>query len=194
MFGYLRKCLVLSNFSLGYDLYGRVIEQLVNWINVFIHFLAMLLILNRSIGKSYLQKFFVITLLIVVSLTADPTAFLFSMYAEVLAAFLLLLFVVILTDPFEQNPKNYALRLFLLLLIASSFYFVKTKFLFLTYGLIFLAIIFDIKYLFKNLKKILTSPYFYGAVLCIMAIWLFGNAYVNQTLVLKVGYLMLKYS
>lgn len=168
-------------FSLGYDLYGRVIEQLANWINVFIHFLAMLLILNRSIGKSFLQKFFVITLLIVVSLTADPTAFLFSMYAEVLAAFLLLLFVVILTDPFEQNPKNYALRLFLLLLIASSFYFVKTKFLFLTYGLIFLAIIFDIKYLFKNLKKILTSPQFYGAILCIFALWLLGTTFVNQT-------------
>jgi len=168
-------------FSIAYDLYDQVIEQLANWINVFIHFLAMMLIFNRAIGKSILQKLIVITLLIVVSYTADPTAFLYSMYAEVLAAFLVLLFVIVLTEAYNPSSKNYALRVLTLVLIASSLYFVKPKFSFLVYGLLLFFIIYDFKFIFKNARRIFTSYQFYIAIISVLAIWLLNRMFVDQT-------------
>lgn len=167
--------------SIVYDLYGYIIEQLATWINIFMHFLALLLIYNRAVGKPALQRFFVVALLLIVSYLADPTAFLFSMYAEIISAFLLLLFVVILHDSHDLDHKTYTLRLLLLVLIASSFYFIKNKYLFLTLGLIFLILVYDIQFILKNVKKIIRTPYLYITLLLVLTIWLsFLNFKTNR--------------
>lgn len=158
-------------FSLIYDIYGKVVEQFASWLNVYINFLALFLIYNQSIKKNVLQKLLIVTALIIVSFTADDTAYMYSLYADIISPYLLLVFVLILTGKFDYDPKSYSARFFLLLLITFAFYFIKSKFLFLTIGLSLVLAIYDYRYWIKDWKKIIRNPLFILSVLTLLILW-----------------------
>lgn len=170
-------------YSLIYDLYGKIVEQYASWINVFINLNAMLIIYNLLNKKSVFQKLLVVCALVVIGFTADDIAFMYSLYGDIISAFLLLLFVLILTSDQKPDSKYYAIRLFVLLLISFSFYLVKSKFLFLTVGLPFVVLIYDFGYIKKAWKTFINKPLFLISLLFFL---LFCGLYVNFRLT-KVG-------
>ena len=163
-------------FSLVYDLYGRVVEQFASWMNVFIMIISMLLVYNLSQNRSVFQKLLILTALIVVGFTGDDTAFMFSLYGDVISAFLFLVFVLLLTANYEYRSNNYGIRLLLILLIPLSLYLVKSRFLFLAIGLPFVVLLYDIQFLRRELKIITRKPAF---IVCLVVLVLLVGLFIN---------------
>jgi len=163
-------------YSLIYDFYGRVLEVFASWINVFINLIAMLLVYNLSYKRSAFQKLLIVSASVVISYTADDTAFMYSLYGDIISAFLLLVFVIILTADYKYRSKNYGFRFLLLLIISFTFYLVKSKFLFLTISLPLVVIIYDLKYLIKEWKRIIQTPTF---IFSLLILFLFWGSYIN---------------
>lgn len=172
-------------YSIIYDLYGAVAEQYANWINVFLNFLALLLVYNNTRRKNFEHKLFIVTMLIVVSYIAVFSVNMLSMYADVLCAFILLLFMKVLTDNYRFDPETYYKRMLLLLLVAISLYFIKSPFLFLTFVLVILYIFYDFNLLLKN-WDVLTRRADFWLVLAIVAALYFMRFYYFA-FVLKTG-------
>lgn len=172
-------------YSLIYDFYGKVVEQFASWINVFINLIAMLLVYNLSYKKSVFQKLLLVTASTIISYTADDTAFMYSLYGDIISAFLLLVFTLILTTDYQYRLKNYGVRFLLLLLISLSFSLVKSKFLFLTIGLPFIVLIYDFQYLKREWKSIFRTPTF---ILCLLIVLLFWGSYITFQTTVWGGY------
>lgn len=163
-------------YSLVYDLYGRVVEQFASWLNIFMMTTSMLLVYNLAYKKSVFQKLIVVTALIVVGFTADDTAFMFSLYGDLISAFLFLVFVLLLTADYEYRPNNYGVRLLVVLLIPLSLYLVKSRFLFLTIGLPIVLVMHDHQVLRKEWKNIIRTPAF---ILSLVVLVLLGGLFIN---------------
>lgn len=146
--------------SLIYDIYGRVVEQFASFINVYLNFLAIFAIYNTAIKQNPIKKFFITTILITISYTADSTAYMFSLYADVFSAFMLIVFTIILTSNYKHNVRTYSIRFFLLSLISYIFTLIKPDFIFISIILFFAIVAFDFNLLRNNLKKIITNPIF----------------------------------
>ncbi|MBE0683400.1 MAG: hypothetical protein IH589_15950 [Anaerolineales bacterium] len=172
-------------YSIIYDLYGAVAEQYANWINVFLNFLALLLVYNNACRKNFVHKLFIITMLTVVSYIAVFSVNMLSMYADVLCAFILLLFMKILTADYWFDPETYYKRMLLLLLVAISLYFIKSPFLFLTLLLVILYIFYDLYLLLKN-WGVLTRHAEFWLVLAVVTALYFMRFYYFA-FVLKIG-------
>ncbi len=167
-------------YSIIYKIYGAIEEQYASWINVYINFLALLVIYNYTLHKGILRKLFIVTILIIISYAADPAVFIFSMYADILCALYLLLYMVILTNKDESNPETYSKRMFLLLLFAVSLYFIKSKLFFLTIILIAVLIGYDIKFLLKNWRALIKRADFWLVISAIVTIYLMNNIYFTN--------------
>ncbi len=172
-------------YSIIYDLYESVAEQYANWINVLLNFLALLLVYNNTLRKNVVQKSLVVTLLIFISYAAISAVYMFSMYADVLSAFNLLLFMVVLTTDYDLELKNYSKRMGLLLLSAISLYFIKSPFIFLTGLLSFFYILYDLKFLLSNYKALLIRSDIWLVIALIAVLYLMRSYYF--TTVVQVG-------
>ncbi len=172
-------------YSIIYDLYGAVVEQYANWINVFLNFLAMLLVYNQIIHKGFAQKFFVVTLLVIVSYAAFLNVYMLSMYSDVLCAFTLLLFAVVLTSPYEFEHETYNKRIFLLLTAATCLYFIKSPYIFLTGFLIFVYILYDFELLQNNWRILINRTDFKVGIAIIVLMYAMRSYYF--AFILEVG-------
>lgn len=172
-------------YSIVYDIYGAIVEQFASWINVFINFLALLLVYSSVRQKRFLHKLFIVTVLIMISHVADQTVFMFSMYTDTLVAFLLLLFILILINNYEYTLDTYSRRMFLLLLLPVSFFFVKTGLLFVTYILLIAYITYDFKFLLNYKKVLIKRVDFWVVILAVVAIFQARSFYVSYTLHLQ---------
>jgi len=159
-------------YSLIYDLYGAVVEQYANWVNVFFNFLALMLIYNNIIKKSAEQKGMIVAVLVATSYGAITAVLMLLMYADMLDAFNMLLFMVVLTNDDEYPVELYGKRTILLLLLAVSFYFIKTPFLFLTVILILSWMVYDIKFLLGNWRNLLNRADFLFPVGVVVALYI----------------------
>ena len=142
-------------YSIIYHIYGAIVEQYASWINVFINFLAMMLIYNRILHKGLLQKIMIVALLLITAFGAIDAANMFTMYAELISSFSMLVFVLILTGEAELSLETYGKRMLLLLLAALSLYFIKSPNLMLTIALIALWIVYDIKFLAAHWRNLI---------------------------------------
>jgi hypothetical protein len=142
-------------YAIIYDLYHGVFEQFASWINIYINFIGMLLVYTRVLKKNTTKKLIIAAILLIVGYTATNIVYMFSMYADVLCAFLLLIYFLVLTDDSEISVSSYWQRVTLLLLIAISFYFVKSHFVYFTAILAGTWLIYDWKFLWDNRKHLL---------------------------------------
>ena len=141
-------------YSIIYSMYDAIKEQYANWINVFINFMAITLVYNRTLGKNILEKTLVVSLLIITSFSAINALNLFSMYADLLCAFLLLFYMLVLTNPEEVGVRTFSKRAFLVLMLASSFFFIKSPYLVFTLALVAAWIVYDYKFILQERKSI----------------------------------------
>ncbi len=169
-------------YSIIYDIYGAVVEQYANWINVFLNFLALLLVYNNILHKSIVYKLFIVTMLIIVSYIAILVVYMFSMYADVLCAFNLLLFMMVLTADYEFKPETYSRRIFLLFLLAISLYFIKSPFIFLTCLLILLFVLYDFKFLLDKWNILVRRIDFWFVFAIVVTLYLMRFYYFTVTL------------
>lgn len=172
-------------YSIIYDLYGVVAEQYANWINVFLNLLALLLIYNNILQKGVVHKLLIVTMLIIVSYAATLVVNMFSMYADILCAFNLLLFVIVLISNYKFESETYSKRMFLLLLLAASFYFIKSPFIFLTCLLMVVYIVYDLKFLLNNLWVLMKRADFWLIITLIVVMYMMRFNYF--TTILKTG-------
>ncbi|MBN1667558.1 MAG: hypothetical protein JW862_10735 [Anaerolineales bacterium] len=160
-----------------FDLYGGVFEQYAAWINVYINLLALLLVYWQVLPKSWTQKLGVTAALLVTASVAAANVYLFSMYSDVLCAFLLLVYYVILLAGEDLTPADYGRRVFLLLLLALSFYFVKSPFLYFTILLTFTWLLYDGRFLLRHYRQLAGQAAFWLALLIPLAFWLLRENY-----------------
>ncbi len=172
-------------YSIIYDIYGAVVEQYANWINVFLNFLALLLIYNQVRQKNFLQKTLIVTMLIITSYGAINAAFMFYMYADMLAAFNMLLFMVILTNDNAISLESYSGRTLLLLLLALSLYFIKSPNLSLTFMLIATWIFYDLNFLLKEWRFLIRRTDFIISVMLFILFYLMRFNYFSA--ILRIG-------
>jgi len=159
--------------SIIYDIFGKIVEQYASWVNVYLHFLSALVVYNLTLKKNVLLKLVTVTIFIILTYIIDSIAYNFSLYADTLSAFFLLLFARILTATrnFNDKPKQYLNRFLLLTFIAFALYFVKRRFFILSCILTFLVFLYDIKYWYRNWKKIILNPKFFIVIIILIAIW-----------------------
>jgi hypothetical protein len=151
-------------YAIIYDLYHGVFEQFASWINVFINLIGMLLVYARVLKKSTTHKLIVAGIILIVGYAATNIVYMFSMYADVLCAFLLLVYFLILTDDEAIDVKSYWQRVMLLLLTAISFYFVKSHFIYFTVILTGTWLMYDWQFLWDNRKQLLKEKTLWLAI------------------------------
>jgi hypothetical protein len=155
-------------YSIIYDIYGGIYEQYASWINIYINLLALLLIYGYILDKGKIQKLILSAIMLIVSFAAIPIMKMFSMYADITSAFLLLGFFLILVDATKKTPETYWRRIFLLLLIAISFYFIKSHFIYFTLILIVILVLFDWKFFSKQWTIIIRKRGYWFAIFSII--------------------------
>ena len=155
-------------YSIIYDLYGGIYEQYAAWINIYINLLAMLLIYGYVQHKEMVHKFIVSAVILIVSYAAIDIMKVFSMYADILIAFLLMVFFLILFDDTKKTTGTYWRRISLLLLIAISFYFIKSHFLYFSFILIGIWLLYDGSYIYNNGATLMRKKSIWLAVLSVI--------------------------
>lgn len=158
-------------YSVIYDIYGTVVEQYASWINVFLNFLAVLLIYNKFLSRRIFEKLLVVSMLLITSFGAINATFMFSMYADMLCAFILLLYGIVITGE-KPEIEKYSQRMALVLLTASALFFIKEGFLIITFLLISAWIIYDSKFLFRNKNQLIKRIDLWIVLLSIFSIFL----------------------
>lgn len=169
-------------YSIIYNIYNAIREQYANWINVFINFLAITLVYNRTLGKTIIEKALVASLLIIASFSAINTLNLFSMYADILCAFLLLFYILVLTNPEEVGVRTFSKRAFLVLMLASSFFFIKSPYLVFTLALVAAWIVYDYKFILQERKSLIRRWDLWMVILTICALFFMHFSYINTHL------------
>jgi hypothetical protein len=167
-------------YAIIYDLYGAIVEQFAAWINIYINLLAMLSVYWFVRHKSNAHKFIVAATTLIVSYSAISIIYIFSMYADLLCAFLLLVYFLILIDDSEKDMDTYWLRVALLLLIAIAFYFIKSPFISFTFILIGIFALYDWKFIYGNFQSLIKKRNLWIAIasisiLCILRFIYFAN-------------------
>ena len=158
--------------SIIYDLYGGIAEQFAAWINVYINFLAMFLIYLHVRKKSAIHKFIVSASIIIISYSALEVAYMLSLHADVLSAFMLLVYFLVLTNDAHRTLDTYWQRAILLLLLATTFYFIKSPFLYFSIILIGIWIVYDSKFILDNLKKLIRNRGVVLSFLGVITLWM----------------------
>lgn len=164
-------------YSIIYDFYGSVVEQYASWVNVFINFLAILIVYNKFLSKNIVKKMFVMSVLIVTSFAAINTTYMFSMYADLLCAFILLLYGVIITNGEKPEIEKYSQRVALILLPATALFFIKEGFQIITFVLIAGWLIYDSKFLYENKNKLFKRVDLWIVSISILLIYLLRYKY-----------------
>jgi hypothetical protein len=154
-------------YSIIYDIYGGIYEQFAAWINIYVNLLAMLLIYGYVLNRGEIHKFIVSAIILIVSYAAISIMNIYSMYADIVAAFLLVVFFLILIDDTEKTPKTYWARTSLLLLIAISFYFIKSHFIYFSFILAGIWVLYDWKFLYENVTTLIRKKSFWLSILSI---------------------------
>lgn len=167
-------------YAIIYDLYHGVFEQYATWINVYINLLALLLVYWQVLDRSRVHKTIVTAALLLVAYSAAVIVYLFSMYSDVLCAFLLLLYFVVLLADGGQAYERYARRIVLLLLLALSFYFIKSHFLYFTILLTGIWLLYDGRFLLKNFKSLIKQPSLWLALLLPVFLWWLRAGYFAE--------------
>ena len=167
-------------YSIIYDIYGGIYEQFAAWINIYINLLAMLLIYGYVRKKSVIHKFVVSASILIVSYAAISIMNMFSMYADIVAAFLLLVFFLILVDETEKMPDTYWRRITLLLLIAISFYFIKSHFIYFSFILTGIWVLYDGKFLSRKLSILVRKKSFWLSIISIIILLVMRFVYFSN--------------
>jgi len=170
------------NFSIIYNMYDAIVEQYATWINVFINFLAIMLVYNRTLGKNILEKSLVVTLLIFASLTAIGSLYMLSMYADLLCAFMLLLYMLVLTNADNVEIHTFSKRAMLILLLTSSLFFIKSPFLILTLVLIATWIVYDYQFILQERKSLIKRSDLWSVFISIGLLYLMHFLYITYNL------------
>ncbi|MGD2027286.1 MAG: hypothetical protein PVI99_05665 [Anaerolineales bacterium] len=163
--------------SIIYDLYGGIAEQFAAWINVYINFLAMFLIYLQVRKKSAMNQFIVSASILMISYSALEVAYLLSLHADVLSAFLLLVYFLVLTNDAHRTLETYWQRVFLLLMLATTFYFIKSPFLYFSIILIGVWVLYDSKFILDNLEKLIRNRGFVLSILGAILLWVMRFIY-----------------
>ena len=167
-------------YSIIYDLYGGIYEQYAAWINIYINLLAMLLIYRYVLNKGVIHKFIVSASTLIVSYSAITIMKMFSMYADIVSAFLLLVFYLILVDDAKNTIDTYWRRITLLLLIAISFYLIKSHYFYFTVLLIGVLSLYDWKFLSENFRILVRRKSFWLSILGISILWIMRFVYFSN--------------
>ncbi|MCJ7658757.1 MAG: hypothetical protein MUO67_06370 [Anaerolineales bacterium] len=167
-------------YSIIYDLYGGIYEQYAAWINIYINLLAMLLIYRYVLNKGVIHKFIVSASTLIVSYSAITIMKMFSMYADIVSAFLLLVFYLILVDDAKKTIDTYWRRITLLLLIAISFYLIKSHYFYFTVLLIGVLSLYDWKFLSENFRILVRRKSFWLSILGISILWIMRFVYFSN--------------
>jgi len=167
-------------YSIIYDLYGGIYEQYAAWINIYINLLAMVLIYRYVLNKGIIHKFIVSASILIVSYSAITIMKMFSMYADIVSAFLLLVFYLILVDDAEKTIDTYWRRITLLLLIAISFYLIKSHFIYFTVLLIGVLVLYDWNFLSENIRILVRRKSFWLSILIIGILWIMRFVYFSN--------------
>ena len=167
-------------YSIIYDLYGGIYEQYAAWINIYTNLLAMLLIYRYVLNKGVIHKFIVSASTLIVSYSAITIMKMFSMYADILSAFLLLVFYLILVNNAKKTIDTYWFRIALLLLIAISFYLIKSHYIYFTVLLIGVLSLYDWKFLSDNFRILVRRKSFWLSLLGISILWIMRYIYFSK--------------
>jgi hypothetical protein len=155
-------------YSIIYDIYGGIYEQFAAWINIYINLLAMLLVYWYVLKKGIIHKVIVSASILIVSYAAITIMNIYSMYADILSAFLLLVFFLILVDDTKKTVDTYWRRITLLLLIAISFYFIKSHFIYFTFILTGIWVLYDWKFLSEQWTILIKKRSFWFSIISII--------------------------
>ena len=140
----------------------------------------MLLVYTRILKKSAPHKLIIAAILLIVGYSATTIVYMFSMYADVLCSFLLLVYFLILTDDSKIEVGSYWQRVVLLLLSAVSFYFVKSHFIYFTVILTGTWFIYDWKFLWDNHKHLISEKALWFSIAVILVLLGMRTIYFSQ--------------
>lgn len=108
-----------------YKFYNAILEQYASWINVFIVLVSMNMVYATIRKSSLISKLIGLTFLFWAVYASIEAAYMFSVYADIFCAFLVLLFGIILIKPYQQRSEITSQRSFMLAVILVTSYFVK---------------------------------------------------------------------
>ena len=168
------------HLSLIYDLYGVVVEQFAAWFNVYLNLLAILLVYWRVKEKQVSHKFRIAASLLLISYAAKTSVNMLSLYADILTAFLLLVFFLILTNDTERKLNTYWQRAFLLSMIAVSYYFLKSPLLYFSIILVAVWLLYDFHYIRENWRELTRSWTVWGGLLVVGILLVMRMVYFHQ--------------
>lgn len=163
--------------SIIYDLYDRVLEQFASWVNVYINFLAMFLIYWTIREKNSIQKILQSAGVLITSYSAISIVYMLSMHADVLSSFMVLVYFLILNNDVDLKPNMYWQRVLLLLLVSTSFYFIKSPFLYFTLIMIGLYVFYDLKYIIHKRSSLLHAKTALFVVVIVAILFLMRYSY-----------------
>ncbi|NLB11368.1 hypothetical protein GX831_02850, partial [bacterium] len=126
-----------------YKFYNNILEQYASWINVFVVYVSMNLVYTRLSKTSLISKFVGLIFLIWAVYGSIEAAYMFSLYADIYCAFIVLIFGLVLIKPFKPILEPTSQRSFMLAITLLLLYFIKEPYIHISFILLLVWFLFD---------------------------------------------------
>lgn len=166
------------NIFLSYVFFGGIYEQFSSLITLYYAFLSFLLLSTKIlvIKSNIVKSLSFLSVIVVLHAFLSVQNIIVSQYADVFSAFVVLFYSIVLTSP--TSEKYYYQRFLLLFFSSLILYLTKSPYKILTILLLFIWLIYDLRFLRSKFLKLVTNWRFLVS-LCFVGIFC-GSLYLYQ--------------